>query len=64
MASIFRGEQLLGDPQQAGPVDAEADPNSKNHNKVYFAKKTLFMLPEKRTADTRVIFELQAVDPG
>lgn len=22
------------------------------------------MLPEKRTADTRVLFELQAVDPG
>lgn len=54
----------MGDPQQAGPIESEPDPNNRNQNKVLFQKKTLFMLPEKRSFDMRIIFELQAVDPG
>lgn len=54
----------MGDPQQAGPVESEPDPNNRNQNKVYFNKKTLFILPERRSTDMRIVFELQAVDPG
>lgn len=58
VSSIFKGEQALGEPQQAGPVEAEADRQNRNMNKVLFNQRSLFKQPQGSSPDMRIIFEL------